>query len=411
MSTKSDLTITRVGSTLYGTRQSDQAHMDTKPASANIAITLTTLRHSNMSFDLDIPDLPEEIETHTKGAEDTSGGALTFGVIGAGQCGGRLAEAFQNLGYGKAISLNTTDQDKNGVRVQLILKEAGSHGGAGKDPAIAKKAITQNIVKVYQAVNDTFGTDLYGIIICVGLGGGTGTGSVLDLVAVAHKHLSKIGVENPASRITVIATLPSKSERLAPVVRENADKFANELSSQAILGSVGQVLYVDNEKLIQLLRSLPPTQVYPKANEIVAQLFSVFNKIANTASELTTFDRTDYTKVLEAGGHTLMGATTIKSLDPQGVAESLRKNFANPLLSSGYDLSTAKAVAMVVNAPTAILNTVGGLTEALEHGFATVSSICGNATLFRGIYGDPDAKDLKVYTLVSGLMPPSSILK
>lgn len=359
-----------------------------------------------MSFDLDIPDLPEEEISSSEGEKDTTGGALTFGIIGAGQCGGRIAEAFQTLGVGKAISLNTTDQDQDAVNHRLVLKEASSPGGAGKDPEIARKAIRQNIAPVYQQINDVFGNDIWGIIICAGLGGGTGTGSVIDLIGVATKHLSKIGVQDPGKRITVIATLPDPSERLSPVICENADKVAKQLSKMATDGLISPLLYIDNGKLKKRLASLPITQVYPKANQIIAQLWTVFNQIANTSSEIHTFDRTDYAKVLEAGGHTLLGSTVIKTLDEPGVSDSLKKNFANPLLSAGYDLSTAKAAAVIINAPTKVLDTVVGLNAALEHGFSTVSSICGEATVFRGIYADDNAKDVKVYTLVTGLDTP-----
>jgi len=46
-------------------------------------------------------------------------------------------------------------------------------------------------------------------------------------------------------------------------------------------------------------------------------------------------------------------------------------------------------------------NTVG-LMDSLSYGFDTLSSLCPNATLHRGIYED-NKDSLRLFTLVSGL--------
>jgi hypothetical protein len=63
-------------------------------------------------------DIPED---EVVGIEDQSHGSLKIGIIGAGQCGGRIAESFLRLGYTKVISINTTTLDTNSIPHKLIF--------------------------------------------------------------------------------------------------------------------------------------------------------------------------------------------------------------------------------------------------------------------------------------------------
>lgn len=50
-----------------------------------------------------------------------------------------------------------------------------------------------------------------------------------------------------------------------------------------------------------------------------------------------------------------------------------------------------------------------GLMDSLSYGFDTLSSLCPNATLHRGIYED-EKPTLRLYTLISGLKIPQNRL-
>ena len=68
---------------------------------------------------LDInPELPtldlEEFEPDIigePGAVDTIKGSTHYGLIGVGQCGGRIAKAFFDIGYKKVLAVNTSQED------------------------------------------------------------------------------------------------------------------------------------------------------------------------------------------------------------------------------------------------------------------------------------------------------------
>jgi len=92
---------------------------------------------------VDIPDLPlEELELASAqqaedvSVKDESGGSIVFGIVGAGQGGGRLAESFYKLGYKKCLAVNTAQHDLDGLKEvpvdQKVLMNTGHVGGAGK---------------------------------------------------------------------------------------------------------------------------------------------------------------------------------------------------------------------------------------------------------------------------------------
>ena len=51
-----------------------------------------------------------------------------------------------------------------------------------------------------------------------------------------------------------------------------------------------------------------------------------------------------------------------------------------------------------------------GLMDSLSYGFDTLSSLCPNATLHRGIYED-EKPTLRLYTMISGLGLPKGRLE
>ena len=64
---------------------------------------------------LDIEDLDmDEIEESQKDELlDDAGGSLTYGIVGSGQGGGRIAKAFYDLGYTKTVCFNLAQSDLN----------------------------------------------------------------------------------------------------------------------------------------------------------------------------------------------------------------------------------------------------------------------------------------------------------
>ena len=128
---------------------------------------------------IDIPDLPdfddEAQEDEDKSVEDKSGGAVVFGIVGAGQAGGRLAQEFYKLGYKKALAVNTAEHDLDTLvvlpEVQKIVMSSDGGGGAGKDMRKGEAAADKHQQEIYEAMQILFGK-VDRILVCAGGGGG-----------------------------------------------------------------------------------------------------------------------------------------------------------------------------------------------------------------------------------------------
>ena len=72
---------------------------------------------------LDIEDLDmDEIEESQKDELlDDAGGSLTYGIVGSGQGGGRIAKAFYDLGYTKTVCFNLAQSDLNFLELQTDI--------------------------------------------------------------------------------------------------------------------------------------------------------------------------------------------------------------------------------------------------------------------------------------------------
>ena len=361
---------------------------------------------------LDIEDIDvDEIEQSKMDlVEDESGGAIRYGIVGSGQGGGRMAKAFFDLGYRKTIAFNLAQSDLN----HLGLPENHKHhlvyegaSGAGKNHAVSKKAFDDKSQEIFNKYKEIFGDKIDRILICVGVGGGTGGGSVMSLLDTAKRYFAYIGVENPSERVGVIASLPTTGECASPVVAENSYNRMTELCEAAENNQFAPLVIIDNDKIKKLYPRLTVKQFWPTLNNTVAGLFHIFNLLCTKNSDYTVFDPADYDSIMKTSGCMIFGATTIK--DPESstsVSQGLRNNLEKTLLASGFDLTSAKGAASIIVGGTELYETVPGLMDNIEYGFDTFATLTGGAIIHRGIYEDPEREKLVAYTIVGGLKSP-----
>lgn len=361
---------------------------------------------------LDIEDIDiDEIEQSKMDlVEDESGGAIRYGIVGSGQGGGRMAKAFFDLGYRKTIAFNLAQSDLN----HLGLPENHKHhlvyegaSGAGKNHAVSKKAFDDKSQEVFNKYKEIFGDKIDRILICVGVGGGTGGGSVMSLLDTAKRYFAYIGVENPSERVGVIASLPTTGECASPVVAENSYNRMTELCEAAEDNQFAPLVIIDNDKIKKLYPRLTVKQFWPTLNNTVAGLFHIFNLLCTKNSDYTVFDPADYESIMKTSGCMIFGATTIKDPEsPTSVSQGLRNNLEKTLLASGFDLTSAKGAASIIVGGTVLYETVPGLMDNIEYGFDTLATLTGGAIIHRGIYEDPEREKLVAYTIVGGLKSP-----
>jgi cell division GTPase FtsZ len=372
--------------------------------------------------DLDIPTLdiedfdPDEIEAQqVDEIKDEAGGALTYAVIGSGQAGGRIAKAFYDLGYKKAVVFNTAQTDLALLDLPDEHKfhlDCFGQQGAGKNQEKSREAFEAKSQEIFNKMREIFGEKIDRILICVGAAGGTGGGSVTPLVDVAKRYFTYVGKENASERVGVIASLPTAGECASPAVANNAYNRLQTLCASAANGDFAPLILIDNDKIKKLYPKLTVKQFWPTLNNTIAGLFHVFNVLATKDSDYTTFDPADYNTIMKTKGCMIFGVTTVKNVENEtSVSSALKKNLEKTLLASGFDLTTAEGAASIVVGGTVLYEEVAGLMDSIEYGFDTLAAITGGAIIHRGIYEDPNKEKLVAYTIVGGLDAPQKRLE
>jgi cell division GTPase FtsZ len=359
---------------------------------------------------LEIEEFDPDVVEDTDEIKDESGGAITYGIIGSGQGGGRIAKAFFDLGYRKTVAFNTAQSDLALLELpdnhKFLVEREGSQG-AGKNQETARAAYENKSQEVFNKLREVFGSNVDRILVCVGVAGGTGGGSVNTLIALTKKYFSYIGHDDIDNRVGVIASLPTTGEVASPRVAENAYVRICDLWESAARGEFAPLIIVDNDKIKKLYPQLTVKQFWPTINNTVAGLFHIFNLLATKNSNYTSFDPTDYDSIMKTKGCMIMGVTAVKEINSEtALANALKNNLEKTLLAGGFDLTTATAAASVVVGGTNLYEEVHGLMDSIEYAFDTLATLTGGAMIHRGIYEDSNKTNLVVYTIVGGLDAP-----
>ncbi|MBE0537162.1 MAG: hypothetical protein IH624_15985 [Phycisphaerae bacterium] len=346
------------------------------------------------------PSIEEEA-----GVQDHIKGSTRFAWLGAGQCGGRLVKSFYDLGYRKALAVNTTHHDLDLLEIpasQKFLMDIGEHG-AGKDMERGKAAVEQHSQEILHSARKTFGTQVDRIMVCFGAGGGTGSGSVKGLIEVAKRYARYIGIKDPNKKVGCIMTLPTTGESSSPMVAQNAWQVATDLSKMASKGEISPLIIVDNDKVGKMYPGMTVRNFWPSINNTVAALFDIFNRLSAMSSRYTSFDPVDYHSIIESGGCAIMGLTKVAQVgDKFALSQAVKKNLEKTLLAGGFNLRSAKLAGCIAVGGKKLMTNVKGLQDNIDYAFDVLSEVTGNATIHRGIYED-NRDSLRVYTIIGGM--------
>lgn len=354
-------------------------------------------------FDVNVPEIPLPATNEVVEVKDEFEGGFKFAFVGAGQGGGRIAQTFYKLGYRRICAVNTAQQDLATLDIpnKMCL---GTSGGAGKNPIVAKAAFKEHKEDVLDFMRRSFGPSLDRIFVCAGAGGGTGAGTVVQLVDTAVE-LQK-SLRCPNEKVGVIVALPKLAE--GKRVAANAYNTLNDLLFLVEKGNISPLIVVDNEKIGTLYPKLAVDPFWDTANMSVCSLFHLFNTVCLKHSHYTSFDKADLQTVLDSG-HITFGANPVdKFTDETDISYAVRNNLRRNILTGGVDLGSGTVAAAVVIGGVEILNT---LPQAyIEHAFDQLNRMLkpGN-TVHRGIYRG-NKPTLVVYTIIGGLGRPEERL-
>jgi cell division protein FtsZ len=356
---------------------------------------------------IEIPNIPlEEFEVPKEGLGSTLGikneyvGSHDFGVIGSGQCGGRIAKSFYDIGYKKTIALNTAMADLNPLDLPDVQKvRIGSLEGSGKNMNKGKTAAEESAQTIFDKMKAVFGA-VDKIIICVGFGGGTGAGSCPVLISLARKYLTFIGNIDPVKNVIIVAALPTQGELRSEVTKANNEKIKNTMFQLAEQGEVGPIILIDNSKIEKLYRGIPPTKFWSTINDTITQLFQIFNFLSKQESEYTSFDSEDYRAVLTTSGLAVLGVSKVELKDGTELGQALQNSLRKTLLSDVNDFGSAKEAACIVVAGDEVMKTAS--MDTINYGFDAVSNLIQEANVHRGLYAT-QGNAIRAYILITGM--------
>lgn len=368
------------------------------------AIALNNYMSSqNDVFDFQMPEAPEPVQETVQEFKDKDNVGFKFGFIGAGQGGGKIAEAFAQIGYARVGAINTADQDLDTVNVPKKFK-FGRQQGAGKDRSVAKTAFSDQKEDIVDFIRQAVGTDIDRIFVTVGAGGGTGAGVCTELVKVAKEYQDTVKATSPY--VGVILALPKISE--GKKVSLNAYETLREACKLVEDKIVSPLIILDNEKINVLYPKLPVSKFWQVANSNISSLFHLFNSIVTKSSQHSTFDSNDLRTVLDSG-IMVFGMTPVPNLTNEAeISKAVRENLKRNVLCGELDLATGKIAASVAIADDQTLDKIP--QEHLDNAFNQLNrTLQSGSTVHQGVYKGNKA-GLSIFTAIGGISTPQSKL-
>ena len=219
----------------------------------------------------------------------------TVAAVGLGGAGCNVITWTKEKGVtgSKLIAVNTdathlkiTKADK-----RILIGEKLTHGmGAGGYPDIGEKALYESANEV---IHELSRSNI--IFLIAGLGGGTGTGSIVGLADAMRKKFQ----DSPMSPLIVgVVTLPFEVETAR---MEAAKKGLNRLKSVC-----DTVVVIDNNRLVKVAGNLPFREALGVANTTVGKFVKGVTETITTAS-LINMDYADLKAIMSGAGLASIG--------------------------------------------------------------------------------------------------------
>jgi len=323
--------------------------------------------------------------------------AFNMAFLGSGQGGARLASSFHGIGYRRVGLFNTAESDFQGLPEE-IERYTLELGGAAKDARFAEESLVGQEEEIWDLLQRSWGNDTDYGLICVGLGGGTGSGTAGKLVEIARQFMDSKG---KPPRVGVIASMPAATEG-QQVCRNAVTAFQKLLELK-----VSPLILIDNDKIHKLYRP-GMTQLFNVANNTVSSLFHLFNQLAAVHSPLITFDRSELAQILDHG-ICVMGAASLQNISsPADISSAIRDQLTNNVLAE-VDLKTGSKGACLFVGDQRHLDELS--LDYFDAGFTQMNRTLkgGTSVVHRGIYIG-DAPGLQAYAMISDLKPPVATL-
>lgn len=328
--------------------------------------------------------------------------SYSLGVVGTGQAGSRLAEAFYKEGY-DAVAINTATQDLKHIEIpdsnKLVLE--GGPGGASKSREVGRDLAIANADAISELLSQKI-RDSHVNILCSSLGGGSGSGSLEPLLAL---------LQDQGKPIVVVAILPMNSEDAQ--AKNNALEALGELARKVQDKTIANLLVVDNSKLELVFSHVNQIDFYRVANESIAKEIDIFNTLSAASSPIKPLDSAEWGRLLvDSEGLSIFGSMDVPNYEEDtSIAEAVISNLDGSLLAEGFNLKQTRFAGFMVVASEATIKKIP--SSAINYAADLLAEKCGQPkSVFKGIYcvDVPDGQ-VKVHTFLSGLGLPEKTVE
>lgn len=245
-------------------------------------------------------------------------------VVGVGGSGNNTINRLSTIGIDGAttIAVNTDKQHllRTKADKRVLIGRSITRGlGAGGYPEIGRKAaeLARNVLEELLSDADM-------VFVCVGLGGGTGTGAAPVIADIAKKQ----------GAITIsFAQMPFKVERARI---EKALAGLNELKDVC-----DTVILLDNNKLLEYYPNLPINAAFSVMDQLIAETIRGLTDTI-TKPSLVNIDFADVKAVMGHGGVSVMLVGEAKAQEKAQAV--VRDCLSHPLLDVDYRGATGALV-------------------------------------------------------------------
>lgn len=344
----------------------------------------------------------KEEEAMTVMLVDKPDRSLNIGILGLGQCGGKLVQEFHNSGY-PVVCFNLAAQDLEPLKIPnryKMLLDVGLGSGAGKNLDIGEQAILQYRDQISKMVEENLGEcDMY--LVCSSGGGGSGSGGSAELINILLES---------GKPVSMIYVLPLDSEDVT--AKNNSIITLSRLAHMASNDLISSLIIVDNSRLAALKGDLSISSFFEYANKRIVDPIVLFNNLSSLPSEFISFDGSDFSNVFLGGDCLIYGSMTLSKdeclEDESKIAEAMVMNMEENLLASEFDISESRVAGIIIVANKDVLDSIP--MSSIEYGFGMANKICGAGTkIYRGLYQiDNNENELTVYSFFAGLGLPSA---
>lgn len=303
--------------------------------------------------------------------------AIEIAAVGLGQGGGNIAAELFRRGY-PAIALNTATSDLSSLASGAstlppeLCYYIGVEGydGAGGDADYGRECIRRHSGAIRQRV-ELLAQPVDLVVICAGLGGGTGS-------AVAELLAELADLELP---IVVLATLPTDHE--SAIAKVNAVRALNEMVTQRVLGFV----FIDNARLARDHGGVSFDRYFAEINRLIVEPLDALNHLNGRGDlvPIRSLDGEDFRRLMLSSG--ILSFATAKL--PRLSAEAMLDAVSDGLLRSsmhpdGYKFEDITYLGLVIEVPESLLaNTPFAMFEWLSE---QIKAETKGAAIYLGIY-------------------------